>query len=127
MHTNRGISYVHDGQESMRTVVGCVTRSETLLALKATGESRTTGGAAHAPGRRTSCHDGIPLVPEEGTTRRIVRPADPAEQAACSSGKRKDHTGKNVLLVTALSPLYPAPEPERWGTVFKVTSTAGLK
>jgi hypothetical protein len=38
----------------------------------------------------------------DGTERRIVRPQDPAEQTACYSGKKTDHTGKNVLLVNAL-------------------------
>src|SRR5262249_56836082 len=38
----------------------------------------------------------------DGTERRIVRPQDPAEQKACYSGKKKDHTVKNVLLVNAL-------------------------
>jgi hypothetical protein len=38
----------------------------------------------------------------DGTERRIVHPQDPAEQAACESGKQKDHTVKNVLFVTAL-------------------------
>jgi len=38
----------------------------------------------------------------DGTARRIVRPQDPAAQAACWSGKHKDHTVKNVLLVHAL-------------------------
>src|SRR5262249_59773246 len=37
-----------------------------------------------------------------GTERRIVRPQDPAEQTDCYSGKNKDHTVKNVLLVNAL-------------------------
>ena len=36
------------------------------------------------------------------TERRIVHPQDPAEQAACYSGKKKDYTVKNVLLVNAL-------------------------
>ena len=38
----------------------------------------------------------------DGTERRIVRPQDAAEQTACYSGKKKDHTIKNVLLVNAL-------------------------
>ena len=47
------------------------------------------------PRRRPPCaHD--------GTERRIVRFQDPAEQAECYSGKKKDHTVKNVLLVNAL-------------------------
>src|SRR4029434_8117135 len=33
---------------------------------------------------------------------RSVRPQDPAEQKASYSGKKKDHTVKNVLLVNAL-------------------------
>src|SRR5205823_7635534 len=33
---------------------------------------------------------------------RIVRPQDPAEQQESYSGKKKDHTVKNVLLVNAL-------------------------
>jgi hypothetical protein len=47
----------------------------------------------------------VPAVPpfaHDGTERRIVRPQDPLEQAACYSGKKKDHTIKNVLLVNAL-------------------------
>ena len=43
-----------------------------------------------------------PPFAHDGTERRIVRPQDPAEQAACYSGKKKDHTVKNVLLVNAL-------------------------
>ena len=35
----------------------------------------------------------------DGTERRIVRPQDPAEQTECYSGKKKDHTVKNILLV----------------------------
>jgi DDE superfamily endonuclease len=38
----------------------------------------------------------------DGTERRIVRPHDPVEQTGCESGKKKDHTVKNVLLVNAL-------------------------
>src|SRR5262249_11055320 len=38
----------------------------------------------------------------DGTERRIVRPQDPAEQKACYSGKKRDHTVKNVLFVNAL-------------------------
>jgi hypothetical protein len=36
------------------------------------------------------------------TERRIVRPQDPAEQTDCYSGKKKDHTVKNILLVNAV-------------------------
>jgi len=37
----------------------------------------------------------------DGTERRIVRPQSPAEQTHCYSGKKKDHTVKNILLVNA--------------------------
>ena len=37
----------------------------------------------------------------DGTERRIVRPQDPLEQQGSYSGKKKDHTVKNVLLVNA--------------------------
>jgi hypothetical protein len=43
-----------------------------------------------------------PPFAHDGTERRIVRPQDPAEQTDCYSGKKKDHTVKNVLLVNAL-------------------------
>src|SRR4030095_11109588 len=50
------------------------------------------------PSRRA----GLPTFAHDGTERRIVRPQDPPQQAACYSGKKKDHTVKNVLLVNAL-------------------------
>src|SRR5262245_51879455 len=56
-----------------------------------------TGGRAH-PRRRAR----RPPFAHDGTERRIVRPQDAAEQTACYSGKKKDHTVKNVLLVNAL-------------------------
>src|SRR5205823_10237416 len=43
-----------------------------------------------------------PPFAHDGTERRIVRPQDPAAQTECYSGKKKDHTVKNVLLVNAL-------------------------
>jgi DDE superfamily endonuclease len=43
-----------------------------------------------------------PPFAHDGTERRIVRPQDPAEQAESYSGKKKDHTVKNVLLGNAL-------------------------
>src|ERR671925_89665 len=66
-----------------------------LAALRALGD---------APARcaRTHRHTGGPPFAHDGTERRIVRPQDPAEQTACYSGKKKDHTVKNVLLVNAL-------------------------
>ena len=60
------------------------------------------GGGGRTRGRRTSRHAGVPPFAHDGTERRIVRPQDPAEQTACYSGKKKDHTVKNVLLVNAL-------------------------
>ena len=44
----------------------------------------------------------VPPLPHDGTERRIVRPQDPPAQTDCYSGKKKDHTLKNVLLVNAL-------------------------
>src|SRR5439155_16548657 len=43
-----------------------------------------------------------PPFAHDGTERRIVRPQDPVEQQASYSGKKRDHTVKNVLLVNAL-------------------------
>src|SRR5262249_36957854 len=47
-------------------------------------------------------HARSPPFAHDGTERRIVCPQDPAEQKACYSGKKRDHTVKNVLLVNAL-------------------------
>ena len=58
------------------------------------------GGAStrsHHPNHRIS-----PPFAHDGTERRIVRPQDPPKQTACYSGKKKDHTVKNVLLVNVL-------------------------
>ena len=55
-----------------------------------------------APRRHPSRRAGLPPFAHDGTERRIVRPQDPAEQTECYSGKKKDHTVKNVLLVNAL-------------------------
>jgi len=46
-------------------------------------------------------HARVPPFAHDGTERRIVRPQDAAQQAACYSGKKKDHTVKNILLVNA--------------------------
>jgi DDE superfamily endonuclease len=53
-------------------------------------------------GAGTRRHARRPPFAHDGTERRIVRPQDPAEQTDCYSGKKKDHTVKNVLLVNAL-------------------------
>src|SRR5262249_59943973 len=52
--------------------------------------------------RRTHHRTGGPPFAHDGTERRIVRPQDPVEQQESYSGKKKDHTVKNVLLVNAL-------------------------
>ncbi len=66
------------------------------------GRLRTAGGGTSARGRRSSRSTGFPPFAHDGTERRIVRPQNPAEQTECYSGKKKDHTVKNVLLVNAL-------------------------
>src|SRR5215831_14458465 len=60
------------------------------------------GGGAGTRRRRTRRHARLPPFAHDGTKRRIVRPQDPAEQTNSYSGKKKDHTVKNVLLVNAL-------------------------
>src|SRR5690349_24892382 len=65
---------------------------------------RAAGGAC-ARGRPSRCTRGCagsPPFAHDGTERRIVRPQDPAEQTRCYSGKKKDHTVKNILLVNAV-------------------------
>src|SRR5208337_50028 len=68
---------------------------------------RDLGGAAGrtptrvAAARRASRRTALPPFAHDGTERRIVRPEDAAEQTECYSGKKKDHTVKNVLLVNA--------------------------
>src|SRR5215831_10417922 len=63
---------------------------------------RTAAGGTRPRNRCPSRPAGVPPCAHDGTERRIVRPQDPAEQTACYSGKKKDHTVKNVLLVNAL-------------------------
>src|SRR5262249_17970280 len=63
---------------------------------------RPAGGGARPCGSRPSRRADLPPFAHDGTERRIVRPQDPAEQTECYSGKKKDHTVKNVLLVNAL-------------------------
>src|SRR5438552_8670940 len=55
-----------------------------------------------AHGRRPSRRGGLPPFAHDGTERRIVCPQDPVEQQESYSGKKRDHTVKNVLLVNAL-------------------------
>jgi DDE superfamily endonuclease len=63
---------------------------------------RPSGGGARPCGTHLSRRAGLPPFAHDGTERRIVRPQDPAEQKESYSGKKKDHTVKNVLLVNAL-------------------------
>src|SRR5215510_10762801 len=60
---------------------------------------RSAGGGAGTRGRGARWHAGVPPFAQDGTERRIVRPQDPAEQTDSYSGKKKDHTVKNVLLI----------------------------
>ena len=93
---------------ALRTLGDAPARSLTALAQRL-GVSEADAATVVAPleeepapvavaSRRAS----VPPFAHDGTERRIVRPQDPAEQTACYSGKKKDHTVKNVLLVNAL-------------------------
>jgi hypothetical protein len=62
------------------------------------GHRGCPAGGASAPGGSSR----VPPFAHDGTERRIVRPQDPVEQKESYSGKKKDHTAKNVLLVNAL-------------------------
>ncbi|MBA0086645.1 MAG: hypothetical protein HRJ53_16815, partial [Acidobacteria bacterium Pan2503] len=55
-----------------------------------------------SPSVSRECSFIIATFAHDGTERRIVRPQDPAEQKESYSGKKRDHTVKNVLLVNAL-------------------------
>src|SRR5262249_54648299 len=61
-----------------------------------------TGGGTVPPGRGVCRRTRLPPFAHDGPDRRIVRPQDPVEQKASYSGKKRDHTVKNVLLVNAL-------------------------
>src|ERR1043166_1357467 len=66
---------------------------------------RTAGGGTPTRSSHPFCarrRATVPPFAHDGTERRIVRPQDPPEQTDCYSGKQKDHTLKNVLLVNAL-------------------------
>ena len=62
---------------------------------------RPAGGDGWARDHWSRRRIGVPPFAHDGTERRIVRPQDPAEQTTSYSGKKKDHTVKNVLLVNA--------------------------
>ncbi len=58
-------------------------------------------GGACTRRRRTRRPARLPPCAPDGTERRLVRPQDPPAQAACESGKNKDHTVNTGLLVNA--------------------------
>src|SRR4051794_33648597 len=64
--------------------------------------TRVAGGACALPSLRTQSWAGLPPFAHDGTERRVVHPQNPAEQTDCYSGKKKDPTVKNILLVNAL-------------------------
>src|SRR5918993_2153475 len=61
---------------------------------------RAAGRAFALPSLRTRRWAGLSPFAHDGTERRI--PQNPAEQTDCYSGKKKDHTVKNILLVNAV-------------------------
>src|SRR5262249_13430951 len=66
------------------------------------GGRRGHGGRPAGRGARPHPCVRLPPFAHDGTERRIVHPQDPAEQKESYSGKKKDYTVKNVLLVNAL-------------------------
>ena len=89
---------------ALRALGDAPARSPTALAPASSVSRRPTPPLSSARWRR-SRHPSprqTPPFAHDGTERRIVRPQDPAEQTDCYSGKKKDHTVKNVLLVNAL-------------------------
>ena len=92
---------------ALRALGDAPARSLTALAQRL-GVSEATRPRGRAAGRSPhpwppSCRRAsVPPFAHDGTERRIVRPQDPVEQTDCYSGKKKDHTVKNVLLVNAL-------------------------
>ena len=93
---------------ALRDLGDAPTRCLTALArrLGVPGGGSRGGVAGRTPtrvaaARRASRRIALPPFAHDGTERRIVRPQDAAEQTECYSGKKKDHTVKNVLLVNA--------------------------
>jgi hypothetical protein len=74
----------------------------TLPARPGAATRRLGGRRGHGDRLAARRRASVPPCAHDGTERRIVRPQDLAEQTACYSGKKKDHTVKNVLLVNAL-------------------------
>jgi hypothetical protein len=90
---------------ALRALGDAPARSLTALAQRL-GDSRgirdcPPGRGASARDHRSRCRIGVPPFTHDSTERRIVRPQSPAAQKDCYSGKKKDHTVTNVLLVNA--------------------------
>src|SRR3954451_1512947 len=68
--------------------------------LGGAARGRAAAGACALPSLCLQSWAGLPPFAHDGTERRI--PQDPAEQTQCYSGKKKDHTVKNILLVNAV-------------------------
>jgi len=94
---------------ALRTLGDAPARYLTALAQRL-GVSETDAATmvaplAEEPVPLTAAPAVVPVSPpfaHDGTERCIVRPQDPPAQTECYSGKKKDHTVKNVLLVNAL-------------------------
>src|SRR5712691_5065239 len=84
---------------ALRALGDAPTRSLTALAQRL-GVSETDAASVGAPLAEEPAPGGVgpargasvPPFAHDGTERRIVRPQDPADQTACDSGKKKDHT-----------------------------------
>src|SRR3954469_2905260 len=68
--------------------------------LGGAARGRAAAGACALPSLCLQSWAGLPPFAHDGTERRI--PQNPAEQTQCYSGKKKDHTVKNILLVNAV-------------------------
>jgi DDE superfamily endonuclease len=91
---------------ALRALGDAPARSLTALAqrlgVSVADTATVVTGLEEAPAPLAAAPAGLPPFAHDGTERRIVRPQDPPAQAQCYSGKKKDHTVKNVLLVNAL-------------------------
>src|SRR5215472_16512281 len=87
---------------ALRTLGDAPARSLTALAQRL-GVSEADAATVVAPLEEEPAPIPAPDSPPlPMTEQRIVCPQAPVEQTACYSGKKKDHTVKNVLLVNAL-------------------------
>jgi hypothetical protein len=89
---------------TLRTLGDAPARSLTALAQRL-GVSEADAATVVAPLEEEPPPPPPPPPPpfgQKGRERGKDDPQDPAEQTACYSGKKKDHTVKNVLLVNAL-------------------------